>query len=478
MSSDINTQSFLFDNLDQRQVVVDFSAGHVSSDGGLLLLRQVDRSLGITRKLSQCFHDLRNQRFVEHSIEELLAQRVLGLSAGYEDLNDHNALRLDPLMALCAGKTDPLGDNRLNEQDKGKALAGASTLNRLELGNDKQTRCHKIIADHQAIESLLLQCGVQTLDKNTTEVVIDLDTTDDLIHGQQEGRFYNKYYDGYCYLPLYAFVGSIPLWTQLREANSDTCSDSVEALKKIVAAIRKRCPRARIIVRADSGFCREPIMVWCESQKEVYYCLGLARNERLLKHLDETFFWTSLRALQIGGVARSFVEFEYQTLKSWSRSRRVIGKAEVLQKKRNPRFIVTNLPAQGFDSQASQRFSPQNCYEQFYCARGDMENKIKEQQLDLFADRTSTHFMASNQLRLWFSSFAQLMMERLRTIGLKGTSLARATAGTIRLRLLKIGALVKVSVRRVHIQLASAFPLKEVFMHAQQALMGWSALPT
>ena len=226
--------------------------------------------------------------------------------------------------------------------------------------------------------------------------------------------------------------------------------------------MRKRCPKARIIVRADSGFCREEIMVWCESQTQVYYCLGLARNERLLKHLEDAFFRTQIKATQIGGMARSFVDFEYRTLDSWSRSRRVIGKAEVLKDKRNPRFIVTNLPEGGFSSKQSDRFSTANCYEQFYCARGDMENKIKEQQLDLFADRTSTHFMKSNQLRLWFSSFAQLMMKRLRTIGLQGTSLAKATAGTIPVRLLKIGTLFTFSVRRVHIQLASTFPFKGV----------------
>lgn len=471
-------QPFLFDDLNQRKVVVDFSGGHVSSDGGLLLLGQLDRSLGISRKLSGCFLDARDQRWVEHSVMELVAQRILGLAAGYEDLNDHNSLRLDPLMALCAGKKDPLGNDRFHEQDRGKALAGASTLNRLELGNDKQTRCHKITADHEAIESLLLDCGVQTLHKNTKEVVIDLDSTDDLIHGNQEGRFYHKYYDGYCYLPLYAFMGSVPLWAQLREADVDGCKGSVPALRKIVAAIRKRCPKARIIVRADSGFCREEIMVWCESQTQVYYCLGLARNERLLKHLEDAFFWTQIKATQIGGMARSFVDFEYRTLDSWSRSRRVIGKAEVLKDKRNPRFIVTNLPEGGFSSKQSDRFSTANCYEQFYCARGDMENKIKEQQLDLFADRTSTHFMKSNQLRLWFSSFAQLMMERLRTIGLKGTSLAKATAGTIRVRLLKIGALFTVSVRRVHIQLASTFPLKGVFEAAHRTLKDWQAEST
>jgi hypothetical protein len=297
--------------------------------------------------------------------------------------------------------------------------------------------------------------------------------SDDPLHGQQEGRFFHGFYGHYCYLPLFAFVGSVPLWAELRTSDGDAARGAVDALKKIVSAVRKRCPKARIIVRADSGFCREELMAWCEAQKpEVYFCLGLARNSRLRELLEDKFARVRELAILCGGVARGFTEFQYQTKKSWTLSRRVIGKAEVLGDKDNPRFVVTNLPANGFDQdqQSSDRFSAQKCYEDFYCARGDMENQIKQQYLDLDADRTSTHWMASNQLRLWFSAFALLLFQRLRTLALKGTELANATAGTIRQRLLKIGALITVSTRRVYVRLASAFPLQNVFTHAHRAL--------
>jgi Transposase DDE domain group 1 len=463
----------LFTNLACRQVVTDFSAGYVSSDGGLLLLRQIDEGLGVSRSLAACFRDHRNPVFIEHSLRELVAQRLLGLAAGYEDLNDHNLLRLDPLFAVAVGKEDPLGMNRAPE-DQGKALASASTLNRLELGNNKNTRCHKISANHQAIEETLLRMGVRCLPKHSQEVVIDLDASDDPLHGHQEGRFFHGFYGSYCYLPLFAFVGSVPLWAELRTSEGDAARGAVEALKKIVAAVRKRCPKAKIIVRADSGFCREEIMAWCEAQTPVvYYCLGLARNSRLLELIEAKLARVRESAILCGGVARGFTEFQYQTLKSWTRPRRVIAKAEVLQDKDNPRFIVNNLPLNGFEHQPCQtpeRFCAQKCYEDFYCARGDMENQLKQQYLDLQADRTSTHWMASNQLRLWFSAFALLIFERLRTVALAGTQLAKATVGTIRQRLLKIGAVVTVSTRRVYVRLASAFPLQKLFAQAHQAL--------
>ena len=463
---------FSFNHLGSRQVIADFSAGYLSSDGGMLFLRQIDEGLGISRSLARCFYDARNPLFIEHSLRELLAQRLLGLAAGYEDLNDHNLLRLDPLFAVAVGKEDPLGSGRA-PQDQGKALASASTLNRLELGNNKNTRCHKISANHEAIEDSLVRMGVRCLPKDSLEVIIDLDTTDDPLHGHQEGRFFHGFYGCYCYLPLFAFVGSVPLWAQLRTSQGDAARGAVEALKKIVAALRKRCPKARIIVRADSGFCREEIMAWCEEEQPVvYYCLGLARNHRLVELIEEKFARVRESAILCGGVARGFTEFQYQTQKSWTRSRRVIAKAEVLQDKDNPRFIVTNLPAKGFEDQPqyADRFCAQKCYEDFYCARGNMENQIKQQYLDLEADRTSTHWMASNQLRLWFSAFALLLFQRLRTIALPGTQLAKATAGTIRQRFLKIGAVVTVSTRRVYVRLASAFPLQDLFAQAHHAL--------
>jgi hypothetical protein len=467
---------FRFNDLGARQVISDFSGGYLSSDGGMLFLRQIDEGLGISRSLARCFYDARNPLLVEHSVRELLAQRLLGLAAGYEDLNDHNFLRLDPLFAVAVGKEDPLGSGRA-PLDQGKALASAATLNRLELGNNKNTRCHKISADHEAIEDNLLRMGVRCLPKESLEVVIDLDTTDDPLHGHQEGRFFHGFYGCYCYLPLFAFVGSVPLWAQLRTSDGDAARGAVDALKKIVAAVRKRCRKARIIVRADSGFCREEIMAWCEAQQPVvYYCLGLARNSRLRELIDEKFARVRESAILCGGVARGFTEFQYQTLKSWTCSRRVIAKVEVLQDKDNPRFIVSNLPAEGFEDQqhhqSLDRFGAQKCYEDFYCARGEMENQIKQQYLDLEADRTSSHWMASNQLRLWFSAFALLLFQRLRTLALQGTELANATAGTIRQRFLKIAALVTVSTRRVYVRLASAFPLQKLFAQVHHALAG------
>jgi Transposase DDE domain group 1 len=459
-----------FSELADRRVECDFSGGTLSSDGGLILLRDLDNKLNLSHRLADCFIDMRNQRFVEHSIHELVAQRLLGLCAGYEDLNDHNYLRLDPLIAVAVGKTDPTGNDRIG-QDKGKALAAASTLNRLELGNQQGSPHYRKIKPQPAMmESLLIKMGVETLSPDTAEVVLDFDATDDIIHGLQEGRFFNAYYDNYCYLPLYCFVGDVPLWAQLRSSDMDASKGTVEALQKIVPVIRKRCPNARIIVRADSGFCREEIMAWCEAN-DVFYCFGLAKNARLLNNLDSVMFRARLKACLTGGYAREFGEFLYQTRSSWSRERRVIGKAEIRPKGENPRFIVTNLPMNGFNPEQVDRFTAAACYEELYCARGDMENRIKEQQLDLFADRTSTHFLESNQLRLHLSTFAYFLMERLRALALNGTQMAQATAGTIRLRIIKIAANVSISVRRIYIRFASAFPLKEIFSLAHKRIM-------
>jgi len=473
MSIDLQDK-FQFDALAGRHVECDFSGGYLSSDGGLLLLRQMDLHLGLSGALAGCFHDLRDQRFVEHELPELIAQRVIGISAGYEDLNDHNDLRRDPMMATAAGKSDPTGMDRMCDKDKGQALAGASTLNRLELGNTGGDECYrKIRANMEDIEDLLIDFGVQALSSETTEVVLDFDATDDLIHGMQEGRFFNGYYDNYCYLPLYCFAGSIPLWAQLRTSDQDACNGTVEALEKIVPAIRRRFPKARIIVRGDSGFCRDEIMVWCETH-EVFYCFGLAPNARLHRLSKDAMFRARITACLVGRSTRVFTEFDYKTLDSWSCSRRVIAKAEVLPEGENPRFIVTSLPQNGFDSKHADRFLPAACYEQFYCARGDMENRIKEQQMDLFADRTSTHHMDSNQLRLWFATFAYFLIERIRTLTLHGTKLAKATAGTIRLKLFKIAANFTISCRRIYVRLASACPMRKVFATSHQRLMALS----
>lgn len=470
--TDCKDQPLLFQDLGSRKVVADFSGGTLSSDGGALLLRQVDANLGLTQTLAQCFNDVRQQVFVDHSVQQLLAQRIYGLALGYEDLNDHDRLRLDPLLASACNKLDPLGQDRFNPAHRGVALAGTSTLNRLELSNNKSSRCHKVSHNPAKVEACLLQMGVRCLPKHSREVVVDLDAMGHRLHGLQEGRHFSAYYNGYCYLPLYAFAGDFPLWAQLRTADRGADHGVVPALEKIVAAIRQRCPKGRIIVRGDSGFSRDEIMAWCEAQPQVYYCFGMIKNAVLLRNLNPTMAQARARHCLSGGTVRVFAEFEYRTLQGWSRPRRVIGKAEIMVAGENPRFVVTNLPLQGFkDEPEGERFTPQRLYEDFYCARGEMENVLKQQVLDLQADRMSTHHLASNQFRLWEAMFAYLLLERLRTQALRGTELERATAGSLRLRLLKVAAQVRVSVRRIYVQLSSAYPLQELFRFCHRRLM-------
>jgi hypothetical protein len=382
---------------------------------------------------------------------------------------------LDPLLAVACNKREPHGLDRLHQ--KGIALAGSSTLNRLELSNSKNTRYHKISHDPQKVQGCLLRMGVRCLPKHALELVVDLDARGYLLHGLQEGRHFRADYNHYCYLPLYACVGDIPLWAQLRTSNQDAAAGVVAALKQIVRAIRQRCRRARIIVRADSGFCREELMAWCESQRPVvYYCLGLAKNSVLIERWQPALADARTRRCLSGAPsARAFTEFEYQTCKTWSRSRRVTGKAEVMAAGDNPRFLVTNLPASGFkEDEDRSRFSPARLYEELYCARGEMENVLKQQVLDLESDRMSTHYLASNQLRLWFATLAYLLVERMRTLGCRGTELARATVGSVRIKLLKVAAQVRVSVRRIYVQLSSAFPLRELFALCHRRLMSLS----
>jgi hypothetical protein len=463
----------LFQDLGARQVVADFAGGTLSSDGGVLLLRQVDTNLGLTQSLAQCFEDSREQIYVDHTVRQLLAQRLYGLALGYEDLNDHQRLRLDPLLAAACEKTDPLGEDRFHPDHRGIALAGAATLNRLELSNNRDSRCHKLQHDPAKVQACLLKMGVGCLPKHAAEIVLDLDAMGHLLHGLQEGAYYSGYYGGHCYLPLYACVGNIPLWAQLRTSDHEAAHEVVPALEKIVAAIRQRCKKARIIVRADSGFCREEIMAWCESQREVYYCFGFKKNPLLVEILGPALADARARHCLSGAPAvRVFTEFAYQTRDSWSRARRVIGKAEVMTAGDNPRFVVTNLPAAGFQGEGDrERFTAGRLYEELYCARGEMENVLKQQVLDLQADRMSTHHLASNQLRLWFATLAYLLMERLRSLGLAGTELAQATVGSVRLKLLKVAAQVRVSVRRVYVQLSSAYPMPELFRLCQRRLM-------
>jgi hypothetical protein len=488
-TTDCYQQSFDFQALGRRRVEVDFSGGHLSSDGGCLLLREVDRTVGLGEKLAKCFTDFRDQRFVEHRLPVMLRQRILGIALGYEDINDHDKLRLDPLLAAMCGREDLLGEERHLTRDKGKGLAGKSTLNRLELGaQELNARTKKIQAHPDRIEALLLREGVRAIPRRSDLIVLDFDATDDPVHGAQEGRFFHGYYGDYCYLPLYGFCGDIPLWAQLRTADRDGSDGTLEALQKIVRAIRGRFgKRVKIIVRADSGFCRDALMSWIEAQPNVHYVLGLARNQRLEQMLAPAFWETAAlldedvvlcaRAAgatappELPGTARSFAELRYQTLKSWSRERRVIGKAEITEGRRNPRYIVTDLTGgEEWVRACPTLASGQSLYERFYCARGDMENRVKEQQMDLFADRTSTGYMTSNQLRLWLSTFAYLLMRHLRATALVGTRLAQATVGTIRLQLMKIAAQVTVSVRRVHVRLCSASPVRDIFAQAHHKL--------
>ena len=467
--TDCRQAVFEFQDHYGRKVTSDFTGGYLSSDGGgALLLRELDLKLGVMDRLAGCFRDTRDQRYVEHTLPQLLRQRVLALALGYEDLNDHDDLRHDPAHALMAGKKDIEGMDRVHPRDGGKALAAHSTLNRMELGSlGTDGRYKKIMADADRLEALLIEEGVKAIPRKSRRIVLDFDATDDPLHGAQEGAFFHGYYREYCYLPLYCFCGSIPLLARLRDAKRDASEGTVDALEKIVPAIRRRFGgKVSIIVRADSGFSREAIMEWCEKHR-VGYCVGLARNPRLQEDLAAAF--ESLREqLETGELrvpCRLYRDFQYRTLESWSRKRRVVGKAEVLEKGNNPRFIVTNLPKGEWEAQS--------LYEDFYCARGDMENRIKEQQLDLFADRTSTGWMASNQLRLWFSAFAHLMLSQLRSEVLKGTALAQATLGTIRLKLFKIAARIRVSCRRIRLELASAYPYRDTFARAWANLQTW-----
>ena len=488
--TDCNQASFEFQGLGKRKVVVDFSGGHLSSDGGTLLLREMDERLRLSSRLGSCFTDLRDFRWVEHSLPVLIAQRVHGIALGYEDINDHERLRLDPLFAASCGRSDVLGEERHCESDRGKPLAGKSTLNRLELGAEsKDGHYRKIQADPEKIGDLLVECGVEAIPRKSGVIILDFDATDDPIHGEQEGRFYHGYYKNYCYLPLYCFCGNIPLWAELRKSDRDGSAGTREALEKILKAIRKRFgKKVIVIVRADGGFCRDELMTWIEEQPKVHYCIGLARNKRLEKMLEPTFDDVLedlghpdlvMCAMAAGaesmpapeGCARRFSELRYRTLKSWSRERRVVGKAEITNGKRNPRFIVTDLTGEEDWAKDEVMFQSGQClYEQFYCARGEMENRIKEQQMDMFADRTSTSHMTSNQLRLWFSTFAYMLVSRLRAEALQGTRMAKATVGSIRLHLMKIAAQVTVSVRRIHVRLASACPAADVFAEAYRKL--------
>lgn len=444
--TECNGEQLNFQGVGRREVVARFDGGQLSSDGGGLLLRETERRTGIVEQFAECFRDFRSPLLVEHSLKSLIGQRVIGLGLGYEDLNDHDHLRHDPLIATLIEKTDPT-----------QPLAGKSTLNRLELtpegnGGDRYKR---IVYDGEAIDRFFVNVFLQThATAPPKRIILDLDTTDDEIHGGQEGRFFHGYYRSYCYLPLYVFSGEDLLCARLRQANVGPAEGTVEELERIVSQIRQRWPDVEICIRADSGFCRDDILSWCEKH-DVDYVIGLARNARLERMIASEMEQACAASKLTGQPSRLYKDFEYQTLDSWSRTRRVVGKAEYLTDKKNARFIVT--------SRAIESISGQMLYEDEYCARGDMENRIKEQKSFLFSDRTSAATMRANQLRLWFSSVAYLLMSALRRLGLKDTDLANAQCDTIRLKLFKIGARIKVTARKIWVSLSSSYPMAELF---------------
>jgi len=453
MNTECNQFVLGFHPLKQREICAQFDGGAITSDGGGLLLREVEKRIGILHQFAACFTDYRNADLIEHTVQELVAQRVYGLALGYEDLNDHEELRNDPLLAVLVEKADPSQET----------LAGKSTLNRLELTGEtasRKERYKKIVLDHGAVDRLLVQVFLEAHPEAPQEIILDLDATDDPLHGKQEGRFFHGYYGHYCYLPLYIFCGEFLLCARLRSSNIDASAGSVEELKRIVAQIRSVWSGVRIVVRGDSGFCREELMAWCEAE-DVDYLLGLAKNERLKTEIEKEMGEAKAQHQETGRAARLFKELLYQTRKSWSRARRVVAKAEHLEKGENPRFVVTSLRREAWPAQA--------LYEEQYCARGDMENRIKEQ-LMLFSDRTSTHYLRSNQLRLYFSSMAYVLLQMLRRLGLEGTELAKAQCSTIRLKLLKVGALIRITVRKVWVSLAGGYPYVTLFRQVYEKL--------
>jgi hypothetical protein len=454
MLTECNPSGFEFAPVEGRRVVAAFDGGAISSDAGALLLGETERAIRLTERFAACFTDARVSSLVEHSVGTLVMQRVVGIALGYEDLNDHDELRHDPVLAVLAGKLEA-------RRSECAPLAGKSTLNRLELSRAEPTRYHKVSHDAAAIETLFVDLFLEAHARAPEQIILDLDATDDPLHGRQEGRFFHGYYDCYCYLPLYIFCGRHLLAAKLRRSNIDGAAGAVEEVARIVAQIRRRWPRVRILLRGDSGFARETLMAWCEANR-VDFLFGLARNERLEAAIKDELIVAAVESIRTSKPARRFKDFTYATLDSWSRSRRVIGNAEVTGGDANPRFVVTSL--------ASAEVGGQHLYEKIYCARGEMENRIKECQLDLFADRTSTATMRANQLRLWFASMAYVLLCALRRIGLAYTQFADATCGTIRLKLLKLGALVRISVRRIKLAMASACPYQNEFSLAHARL--------
>lgn len=467
--TECNSQELLFPDLISRPVVVQMDGHRVSTDTGTLLIGQLDRSCGITRAFARCFNDRRNQDLIEHELLILIRQRTYGLDAGYEDLNDHDFLRVDPILAAACGQDDVFGEHRRREEDRGKGLAGKSTFNRVELGAGLQTddRYKRVQADLDQIEDFFIDQFVRSVKKTTPQVILDLDTSCAPVYGEQEQRYFHGFYDEYCLLPLFIFCGGFPVVARLRSADSQHLEDTLRVVEKVVQRLRAKRPRIKILLRGDSGFCRVELMRWCEAH-QVHYVFGLQGNA-VLKRICRGVMRSAKAMLEFnrnkGSTAeRLFKEFKYRA-RDWKPDpkRRVVCKAECTLEGENPRFVITNLPA--------QEYPMQELYEQTYCGRGDMENRIKEQFLDLKAGRISTHYVRSNQLRLAFSTLAYLLLHRLRTQVLKGTELETATCGTIRQKLLKVGAVVRLRCRRLLVSISAAYPFQKLWMLAACRLL-------
>ena len=454
MQTECSADLFGFVPVEGRKVVAGFDGGTMTSEAGAMLLGATDKQIRLVERFAGGFTDYRAADLVEHTVSGLVGQRVFGIALGYEDLIDHDELRHDPVMAVLGGKLEARRTNCA-------PLAGKSTLNRLELSREEPTRYHKISYDAAAIEALFVDLFLDAHAAPPPQITLDLDATDDPLHGHQEERFFHGYYDTYCYLPLYVFCGRHLLAAKLRPANIDGSAGSIEEVARIVTQIRQRWSKVRILLRADSGFARDALMAWCETNG-VDFLFGLAKNTRLNAEIEAELAAAQEQSQKTAKPARRFKDFTWQTRKSWSRERRVVGKAEWTGGEANPRFVVTSL--------AREEHEARHLYEKLYCARGEMENRIKECQLDLYADRTSAHTMRANQLRLWFASMAYVLLCALRRIGLVHTQFARASCGAIRLKLLKIGALVRTSVRRIKLAMPSAFPYQAEYRAAHIAL--------
>ncbi len=444
--TECNQSSFGYEAFGRREIVARFDGGTISSDGGAFLLRQTDKRLNLLSRLAECFIDGRNADLVKHTIAEMLAQRIYGLALGYEDINDHEQLRKDAVFSILAGRENP-----------DEPLAGKSTLNRMELGTGTINRYQKITFWKDAVDDLMVKVFIESHTSAPAEIVLDVDTTDLPLHGRQEGRFFHGYYDHYCYLPLYIFCGEHVLCARLREANHEAACGSLTEIQRIVTQLRAAWPEVKIVLRGDSGFCRNQLMSWCESNG-VDFILGMARNQKLRKIIGAQMHEATRQWSQTGKPARVFSEFSYQTKRTkkggWDCERRVVAKAEHIDGKENPRFVVTSLSVADWEGRA--------LYEQLYWARGDMENRIKEQ-FSLFADRVSTETMRANQMRLYLSAMAYILVSGLRRLGLKATVLAQAQVSTIRTKLLRIGAQIRITVRKVWVSMASGYPWQDLY---------------